>query len=44
MKDKRHFNTSTQMSEPDIVINLSNLEELNILKARGLKKRIAIHN
>ena len=44
MKDIRHINTSKQMSEPDIVINLSNLEELNILKARGLKKRIAIHN
>ena len=28
------------MSEPDIVINLSNLEELNILKARGLKKEL----
>ncbi len=28
------------MSEPDIVINLSNLEELNILKARGLKKKL----
>ena len=28
------------MSEPDIVINLSNLEELNILKVRGLKKKL----
>ncbi len=28
------------MSEPDIVINLSNLEELNILKARGLRKKL----
>ena len=28
------------MNEPEIIINLNNLEELNILKARGLKKEL----
>ena len=29
-----------KMSEPEVVINLNNLEELNIQRAKGLRKEL----